>query len=144
LAIWHPEKILASVAKPKGVMFQTMGFSSSGKNGALSLTWLYPEEALLMVERGSMILKLDTVEKQLSSQHQDQGSTSAEDLPKEEQHNKKDPSIAEMVTGAMSLQQAYSQLLGPGRCSLEKYQVLRRCLCDIYRFNLAAFRYTRI
>ncbi|KAF2189570.1 tRNA splicing endonuclease-like protein subunit [Zopfia rhizophila CBS 207.26] len=48
LATYHPESNMAYVKKAKTQHFQTLGHFKAGKN------WLLPEEALFMIERGSM------------------------------------------------------------------------------------------
>lgn len=48
LAMYHPESNMAYVDKAKTKMFQTMGQSRGGRE------WLLPEEALFLIERGSM------------------------------------------------------------------------------------------
>ncbi|KAH0563050.1 hypothetical protein GP486_002383 [Trichoglossum hirsutum] len=48
-AIWHEELQRASVTKPRGTHFQTVGKQES--NGNL---WLLPEETLWLLERGTM------------------------------------------------------------------------------------------
>ncbi|KAJ3413275.1 tRNA-splicing endonuclease subunit sen54 [Chytridiales sp. JEL 0842] len=142
LAIWHPEKNMASILKPRGAIFDTIGFNSSGKNGAKPLTWLYPEEALFLVERGTVILRHKEVDDLINEQLSDDvemsdGVKGGEGVSEKER--KENQSLAESLIGSMSLQQAYTNLIGINKCSLEQYQVyahLKRVGYIVYRSTI--------
>ncbi|KAF9740518.1 hypothetical protein PMIN06_001635 [Paraphaeosphaeria minitans] len=95
-AMYDPDTNMAYVPKPKSSMFLTMGRSKGGKE------WLLPEEALFLIERGSVDCRWPV---------------------KDEKHDGK------MLEGApMSLQAAYAAFLGyeagvGGKLTMEMYTV---------------------
>ncbi|KAJ3294261.1 tRNA-splicing endonuclease subunit sen54 [Blyttiomyces sp. JEL0837] len=109
-ATWNQKLGLAFVTNPRGTQFKSMGTSLSGGSVAL-----FPEEALYLLERGSIVLRssdiipsriLDRVDKKADhvAVNVDQGLT------------------ADLI-GSMSLQQAYSILLRPGFCTPDQFSV---------------------
>ncbi|KAF2018853.1 tRNA splicing endonuclease-like protein subunit [Aaosphaeria arxii CBS 175.79] len=110
LGMYHAESNMAYVEKAKTQMFQTIGRAKGGKE------WLLPEEALFLIERGSMDCRWPVKE--------EEGET------------------ANIEDGApMSLQGAYSAFIGfeegvGGKLTLEMYNVyagLRRSGYIVFR-----------
>lgn len=120
------------VEHDKGGMFKTMGKVMKGRGAnfapAWDRTWLLPEEALYLVERGDLHLwwpetDLDNIFP-LKSENGD-------DTPRDDR---------DQLGLPLSFQAAYSLLIGEtgekGKISLEKYQVyanLRRCGYFVFR-----------
>lgn len=99
LAMYHPESNMACVEKVKTQHFLTIGRSRGGKE------WLLPEEALFLIERGSMDCRWPV---------------------KREEGDGTDNKIEDGVP--MSLQAAYSAFIGfeegvGGKLTLEMYSV---------------------
>ncbi|CCL99722.1 uncharacterized protein FIBRA_01744 [Fibroporia radiculosa] len=106
-AIWHPDIARAHVTVARGVHFGTMGHSvaraSSTQNDTKKLQKrleLLPEEAIYLVERGAMLC------------------WKASNLPLSET-----PGLEEIDGVPMSVQQAFSEMIGRDNLTLEKYQV---------------------
>lgn len=104
-AIWHPDIARAHVTVARGIHFANMGHSVARSLGASAneakLTKrleLLPEEALYLVERGSMFCWKETTL-----------ATS--------------PDFADMEGAPMTVQQAFAEMIGTEDLTLEKYQV---------------------
>ncbi|EKM51984.1 uncharacterized protein PHACADRAFT_212597 [Phanerochaete carnosa HHB-10118-sp] len=102
-AVWHPEIARAHITVARGIHFTNMGHSvarsTDDYGGDMKLTKrleLLPEEALYLVERGSMFCWNDNV---LTSDLEDM-----EGVP-------------------MTVQQAFVEMIGKEDLTLEKYQV---------------------
>ncbi|ORY47353.1 hypothetical protein BCR33DRAFT_736175 [Rhizoclosmatium globosum] len=95
---------------------------------------LYPEEALFLVERGSMVLHDHIVAEKLS------GAVDrvAKGVLDGKKHLGEDLNVCLGTVGSLSLQECYAVLLGPGRCTLAQYQVyayLRRAGYVVFRHD---------
>ena len=106
-AIWYPTLKRAHVTVSKGILFASIGHSSSRETVAPDGTVkiqkrleLLPEETLYLVERGAMYCWRPT------------------DLPLP-----KTPLLDDMEGAPMSVQQAFAELIGTEDLTFEKYQV---------------------
>ncbi|KAF2120511.1 tRNA-splicing endonuclease subunit sen54 N-term-domain-containing protein [Lophiotrema nucula] len=107
LGVYHPESNMAYVENAKGVSFQTMGRQKGRR------TWLLPEEALFMIERGSLDCRWPVPEE--AENHNEDGEEEA-----------RETKIEDGVP--MSLQAAYAAFIGfeegvGGKLTQEMYTV---------------------
>lgn len=110
-AVWCPSIARAHVTSARGVHFGSMGHSvprpplKEGSFATHKRLELLPEEALYLVERGTLL------------------------CTKESDVLKSDMLGMQAVDGApMSVQQAFAEMIGSEDLSLEKYQVLQLVL----------------
>ena len=121
--IWDPSIARAHVTVARGIHFTTMGHAVA-RNDAIQTRKLpkrlelLPEEALYLIERGAMFTWKAGREHQLTG----------------------DPGLEEMVGEPMTVQQAFSEMIGMENLTLEKYQV-RPCLL-VFSPLLSVFRST--
>ncbi|KAF9525500.1 tRNA-splicing endonuclease subunit sen54 N-term-domain-containing protein [Crepidotus variabilis] len=104
--IWHPTLARTEVTVARGIHFTTMGHSAprtsieEGATKSQKRLELLPEEAVYLIERGTLFcwkeLALDP---------------------------SKRPGLTELAGSPMSVQQAYTEMLGTEDMSLEKFQV---------------------
>ncbi|KAJ7925016.1 tRNA-splicing endonuclease subunit sen54 N-term-domain-containing protein [Mycena leptocephala] len=98
-AIWHPEIARAHVNVPRGTMFSSIGHSVPRPVHHKRLE-LLPEEALYLIERGSVFCWKET----------------SLDLASVD-------NFEEILGSPMSVQQAFSEMIGTEDLTLERYQV---------------------
>lgn len=106
-AIWHPNIARAEVTVTRGIHFASMGHSAPrsiiGENGISKIQKrleLLPEEAIYLIERGALFCWRST------------------DLDISQVSG-----VEELAGSPMSVQQAYSEMIGREDLSLEKFQV---------------------
>jgi tRNA-splicing endonuclease subunit Sen54 len=106
-AIWHPDIARTEVTVARGIHFANMGHSAPrsvvGEDG-VSKTYkrveLLPEEAIYLIERGALFC------------------WKATNLPLGQI-----PGLSDILGSPMSVQQAYSEMIGAEGITLEKLQV---------------------
>ncbi len=107
-AVWHPEIARAHVTVARGIHFSTMGHSVSRRETSRSKDMqkvhkrleLLPEEALYLVERGSLFCWKDVQTEPIAS-----------------------PGLEDVEGAPMTVQQAFAEMVGKEDLTLEKYQV---------------------
>lgn len=121
--IWHPTLARAEVPLAKGIHFSSIGHSApravADENGVLKLqkrVELLPEEAIYLIERGTMFC-----------------------------WNESDLQIEGTDGVPMTVQQAYSEMIGTEDLDLEKFQVRPQLNhADTLSTDTRYRRYTRI
>ena len=104
--IWDPSIARAHVTVARGIHFTTMGHAVARKDAIQTRKLpkrleLLPEEALYLIERGAMFTWKAGRELQPTG----------------------DPGLEEMMGEPMTVQQAFSEMIGMENLTLEKYQV---------------------
>lgn len=107
-AVWHPEIARAHVTVARGIHFSTMGHSVSRRETSNSKDMqkvhkrleLLPEEALYLVERGSLFCWKHVQTEPIVS-----------------------PGLEDVEGAPMTVQQAFAEMVGTEDLTLEKYQV---------------------
>ncbi|KAI9354330.1 hypothetical protein DFJ73DRAFT_759454 [Zopfochytrium polystomum] len=139
-AVWYPELGFSIARRPRGALLQTMGAALSNYPWLLSHPLLKgcvhsdyllnPEETLYLVERGSLAVRTRAVDRMVKDLAERRAATDAPRTAKDgeetslvESDTRKSEVAPESLVGLMSLQQAYSCMLGPGLCSLEEFQL---------------------
>ncbi|KAJ3230203.1 tRNA splicing endonuclease 54 [Chytriomyces hyalinus] len=126
-ALWDSESGLCTVTHAAGSIASTSGFMHG------PLLKLYPEEALFLVERGSLVIR----EHHLAEKIDAAVETHCSNVPssKDSVSNLK---LYACTIGAMSLQECYSAFVGPSQCSIERYQAY----AHLKRAGYIVFRHT--
>ncbi|KAJ9667465.1 tRNA-splicing endonuclease subunit sen54 [Coniosporium apollinis] len=118
IAVYEPSVNMAYVDKPRNTHYRTMG-KAVGNNRL----WLLPEEALYLLERGTLDIRWPAIH---SKDHDDGGSEQRLERSEEQQDEESRPSSDYVVP--MSLQGAYATFIGfeasrGGSLTLERYTV---------------------
>jgi len=116
-ATWHPDLARTHVTLARGVHFSTMGHSAprpttgGGDEGLAKMQKrleLLPEEAIYLIERGSLFCWKQT------------------DLELGQV-----PGLNDIGGSPMTVQQAFSEMLGKGDLTMEKFQVCSQMSPDV-------------
>jgi len=99
-----PQYSHARVVDARGTVFDTLGFTVRRQEDTHKRLELLPEEALYLVERGSMLCWRER-----------------SNIPPQEENEAYDP--VKLIGEPMSAQQCFSQMLGTEGITLEHYQV---------------------
>ncbi|KAI8823885.1 hypothetical protein BJ741DRAFT_715000 [Chytriomyces cf. hyalinus JEL632] len=128
-ALWDSESGLCTVTHAAGSIASTSGFMHG------TLLKLYPEEALFLVERGSLVIREHHLAEKIDAAVETHCSNSMPSS-KDSVSNLK---LYACTIGAMSLQECYSAFVGPSQCSIERYQAyahLKRAGYIVFRHTL--------
>ena len=110
------QNCLVRVDQPKGPYFKTMGVSDSENR-----MWLLPEEALYLVERGSLDLRWDVPREESEGEDKDVTGGEDEGLQNDAEGGEEDaPSLSDLP---MSLQGAYATFISDEDLTLARYTV---------------------
>jgi len=126
-AIWHPDIVRTEVTVARGIHFGNMGHSAprsiAGEDGvtkAYKRLELLPEEAIYLIERGALFCWKGT-------------SLALNQIT----------GLNDVLGSPMSVQQAYSEMIGTEGMTLEKFQVrlwvkmfLTLLICETFRSSL--------
>jgi tRNA-splicing endonuclease subunit Sen54 len=110
-------KCVVRVDQSRGTHFRTMGVSD-----VKNRMWLLPEEALYLVERGSLDVRW-SVPEEIEGEHEREDATGGSDQELEEQKKEDDLDAPSLTDLPMSLQGAYASFISDNDLSLARYTV---------------------